>query len=68
MQCLTNTIEKRKIIMTKQNKELLEDEFIKTLKMGIQVANIQADLLEMNMKDLDKKMSKLGDDMSEALK
>ena len=54
--------------MTKSEKELLEDEFIKTLTMGIQVANIQADLLEMNMKDLDKKMSKLGDDMSEALK
>ena len=54
--------------MTKSEKELLNEEFIKTLKMGIQVANIQADMIEMNMKDLDKKMSKLGDDMSEALK
>lgn len=54
--------------MTKQNKELLEDEFMKTLKMGLQVANVQADLLEANMKDLDKKMTKLEDDLDEANK
>lgn len=54
--------------MTKTEKELLEEEFMKTLKMGIQVANIQADMLESNMSELDKKMSKLGDDLDEALK
>ena len=54
--------------MTKSEKELLKEEFIKTLKMGLQISNIQADLLEANMKDLDKKMSKLGDDLDEANK
>lgn len=54
--------------MTKQNKELQEEEFIKTLKMGLQLTNIQSDMLEMNMKDLDKKMSKLDDDLNEANK
>ena len=54
--------------MTKQNKELLEDEFMKTLKMGLQVANVQADMLESNMSELDKKMTKLDDDLDEANK
>ncbi|SOB47149.1 hypothetical protein LPICM17_230004 [Lactococcus piscium] len=54
--------------MTKQNKELLEDEFIKTFKIGIQVANIQADMLEADMNELDKKMTKLDDDLDEANK
>lgn len=52
--------------MTKSEKELLNEEFIKTLKMGLQVASLQADLLEANMSELDKKMTKLDDDMSEA--
>lgn len=54
--------------MTKQEKELLEDEFMKTLKMGLQVANVQADMLEADMNELDKKMTKLDDDLDEANK
>lgn len=54
--------------MTKQNKELLEDEFMKTLKMGLNIASLQADLLEANMSELDKKMTKLDDDLDEANK
>lgn len=54
--------------MTKQNKELLEDEFIKTLKMGIQLTNIQANMLENDMNELDKKMTELDDDLDEANK
>ncbi|CEN27805.1 hypothetical protein [Pseudolactococcus piscium] len=54
--------------MTKQEKELLEEEFMKTLKMGLQLTSIQADMLEANMKDLDKKMTKLDDDLNEANK
>lgn len=52
--------------MTKSEKELLEDEFLKTLKMGIQVASLQADMIEANMNELDKKITKLDDDMNEA--
>ncbi|MGX7048385.1 hypothetical protein RU86_GL001039 [Lactococcus piscium] len=54
--------------MTKTEKELLNEEFLKTLKMGLQISNIQADLLESNMSELDKKMTKLDDDMNEAIK
>lgn len=54
--------------MTKQEKELLNEEFLKTLMAGLQLTNVQADLLEANMKDLDKKMSKLDDDLDEANK
>ena len=54
--------------MTKTEKELLNDEFLKTLKMGIQLTNIQADLLEANMSELDEKMTKLDDDLDEANK
>lgn len=54
--------------MTKAEKELLNEEFMKTLMAGLQLTNIQSDLLEANMKDLDKKMTKLDDDMSEASK
>lgn len=54
--------------MTKAEKELLEDEFMKTLKMGLQVANVQADMLEADMNELDKKMTKLDDDLDEANK
>lgn len=52
----------------KAEKELLNDEFMKTLKMGLQISNIQADMLEANMNELDKKMSKLDDDLNEANK
>lgn len=54
--------------MTKAEKELLEEEFLKTLKMGIQLTNVQADMLEANMNELDKKMTELDDDMNEANK
>ena len=54
--------------MTKSEKELLNEEFMKTLMAGLQLTNIQADLLEANMNELDKKMTKLDDDMSEANK
>lgn len=54
--------------MTKADKEKMNDEFMKTLMAGLQLTNIQADMLEMNMKDLDKKMSKLDDDLNEANK
>ncbi|MCJ1989041.1 hypothetical protein [Pseudolactococcus carnosus] len=54
--------------MTKQEKELLNDEFLKTLMAGLQLTNIQADMLEMNMNELDKKMTELDDDLDEALK
>lgn len=54
--------------MTKAEKELLEEEFMKTLKMGLNIASLQADLLEANMSELDKKMTKLDDDLDEASK
>ncbi|MCJ1989412.1 hypothetical protein [Pseudolactococcus carnosus] len=54
--------------MTKTEKELLNDEFLKTLMAGLQLTNIQANMLENNMNELDKKMSKLGDDLDEANK
>lgn len=54
--------------MTKADKEKLEAEFMKTLKMGLQVANVQADMLEADMNELDKKMTELDDDLDEANK
>ncbi|MCJ1972061.1 hypothetical protein [Pseudolactococcus carnosus] len=54
--------------MTKQEKELLEEEFMKTLKMGLQLTSIQADMLENDMNELDKKMTELDDDLDEANK
>lgn len=54
--------------MTKADKEKLEAEFMKTLKMGLQISNIQADMIEANMNELDKKMTKLDDDLNEANK
>lgn len=54
--------------MTKAEKELLNDEFMKTLKIGLNIASLQADMIEANMKDLDKKMGKLDDDLDGANK
>lgn len=54
--------------MAKTEKELLSENFMKTLMAGLQLTNIQADMLKANMNELDKKITKLDDEEDEANK